>query len=175
MLFHNVVFIWQYSVKGYLLYKWTKRMKTHNPRDSPVEFTEIFITESQEGASTTVQLTCMQCPVKNCSTVVICATSGMTKNLSPQSWKPYVGTKLVFKPVRRDSSEINHCLFLLSLLAKAGLNVPVFENIVVLCQTKGERLECSCAHFWKLYVQLYTKPLESSMDMYDREPPKSSF
>ncbi len=34
---------------------------------------------------------------------------------SPQSLKPYLGTWLVFKPVCRDSSEIDHCLLHISL------------------------------------------------------------
>jgi hypothetical protein len=44
----------------------------------------------------------------------------------------------------------------LSLLAKAGLNLPILEIIEVLCQTKGERLEHRRVHFLKLYVHQAT-------------------
>ncbi len=101
-------------------------MKTHNPRDNVVEFAEIFIADSQDGASTTVQLTCMQCPVKNCSTVVICATSGMhDKKSEPTVLEAFCRDKTGFKnQFLNQFVEIPRRLIIvcfLSLLAKARL------------------------------------------------------
>jgi hypothetical protein len=42
---------------------------------------------------------------------------------SPQSWKPHGAKKFVIKPVCRDSSEINHCMLLISF-GKSGSYLP---------------------------------------------------
>ncbi len=44
--------------------------------------------------------------------------SAVHDHQSPQSRNIYGGTKLVFKPVGQDSSEINHCLLLISFVKK---------------------------------------------------------
>ncbi len=46
---------------------------------------------------------------------------------SPQSWKPHGAKKFVIKPVCRDSSEINHCMLLISF-GKSGSYLPPYVH-----------------------------------------------